>query len=180
MKNNLKYVPFGDKYVIFSDGTILDTQRRKSISHCVSSNEKKPVTVYLNKKNYSLPRLIYEAFHNVNLSRQEHIKYKDNNRLNCSLENLEICTERKRKLEPDTVEKILQEYQKAAGKTTYKMLAKKYGVSDFTIWQVINNRYNMNAEERKKRNEKNKTGADTYSDGGRICTFGMPERYRKD
>jgi len=87
----------------------------------------------------SVAHLVMTAFDNPRLSKKHHIIYKDGNKENCQLENLEWVPYRK--LTTKEVIKIVKTYRKGQksrlGGISMKKLAEQYDVSSSTIRNII-------------------------------------------
>lgn len=121
-------------------------------------NSKGYLTVNLKRKNKKVHRLVAEAFLE-NPNNYPMVNHKDGNTENNNVENLEWCTNLhnvrhaikhglkpsgenvyNHKLTQTQVNEIRNSYQKGVRGNGIKSLAKKYGVSDMTIRNILKNK----------------------------------------
>ena len=142
----MKSVNF-DNYTIYENGTVIAPDGRE-VKRFHKNKESGIEYVKINKKTYTLARLIYKLFVGELLN-NEIISYKDNDYSNCAAENLDKkkvsqnLPVKKRKLDDETRKNIYFEYLSGnffssdVKYITYKRLADKYSVSPNTLKRII-------------------------------------------
>lgn len=102
------------------------------------------VTLNKNNKHYykMLSRLIIETFTINKLSRNDIIMYKDNDKTNCSLNNIYLITRGERQeLTYDNDKRDIPKYEYYGEILSTKQISKKIGISSKTIRDRINRLY---------------------------------------
>ena len=135
-------------YVFYSDGSMFNKHNNAIKVSSTTGNLR--IIVENEPRVLNGGRFMYELFHNVVLSRSDMILYKDGDKSNVSLSNLELIKRKEyfkdkewdRKFDKETQEKIKKDYKegKAKGVTMYS-LANIYDCCHITIWKIINDRY---------------------------------------
>jgi hypothetical protein len=77
---------------IYEDGMIERYRNKWSIIENTPNHKKGYNVVMIEKKQYMRSRLVCHAFNNLDLSSKYVIHYLDDNKLNCSIDNLSIET----------------------------------------------------------------------------------------
>lgn len=104
-------------------------------------NKQGYLEVTLNKNNkhnyYMINRIVFQAFSNKILSKNDIIMYKDNDKTNCSLDNMYIITRGKRQeITYDTDKRYKPTYEFYGEKLSTKEIAKKNNIKP----ELIRNR----------------------------------------
>ena len=136
-----------EDYTVQDNGIVLGPDG-KEIKRFNKNKNSGIVYVTINKKTYTLARLIYKLFVGE-IQNNEIIVYKDGDYSNCSAENLgkknvsDNLPQKERKLDAETRRSIYFEYLSGnffssdVKYITYKRLADKYGVSPKTLHRII-------------------------------------------
>lgn len=148
-------------YYITEFGNVYNSKTHKVLNWCDNGNGYMYVSLIINgkRKNYTIHRLVAETFvpNPNNLPTVNHI---DGNKLNNHYSNLEWCTIKYNhehalriglekgidgeknphcKLKENDIYKIREDYEKSnlKGYAFYRLYAKKYGVSDESIRNIV-------------------------------------------
>lgn len=86
-----KQIKDNENYYVTRDGRVFSTLFYKFITPCITNNGWKVVCLIINGRRTTIyvAKAVWEAF-NGPLDKMYKLKFKDNNRKNCSLDNLEI------------------------------------------------------------------------------------------
>lgn len=138
-------------YKIGSDGTIIGL-KGKAMRPFTHKDGTIKIAIRINgkKKNFAIARLVYCVFNNIDiltLSPDECVVFRDNNRNNIQLNNLE-CVKRKdmnKYREQAAIRLLIKQTQEIQNlydgkiKTiSYKKISEKYNLRYFQIYNIIN------------------------------------------
>ena len=149
-------------YQIYTDGTII-SQNNRILKHTIKNGRKEiRLTVNGVRKSFISARLIYCVFNDIDiftLDKNECISFKDNNKLNISLDNLVrvfrgdliqgVKHKNISKLTQEQIEEIKEKYENTIKNrpinqhdrneiyNSYRTLATEYGVTFSLIKQII-------------------------------------------
>lgn len=132
---------FEGKYQISTGGQVVslnynNTGKPKILKPKVNKQGYLEVTLNKNDKHYYklVNRLVFEAFNNVKLGKNDVLINKDGNKTNPALINLELITRgKKQEMSYDTGARYVPKYDFYGKKMTTKQLSKVIGIDPETI-----------------------------------------------
>lgn len=135
-------------YMFYSDGSIFNKHNNPIKVSATTGNIR--IIVDAEPRVLNGGRFVYELFNDTVLSRSDMVLYKDGDKSNIALENLDLIKRKdyfkdkewEHKFDKETQEKIKKLYEKGKNKgVTMYSLAKDFDCCHITIWKIINGRY---------------------------------------